>query len=224
MKKICVTTLVLAMITMTYVSIAQSKPKKESNNILMQQIQGTEISQIVLEIPESVTEGESFIVYVYGPEVEGFAVGFQYGDHITLQENTGPDGSVTLTAPLVDEDTSFIITARKKGHKPCHARITILNNDEMPLMELEIPQSVIEGESFVVFVHGSEIEGVAVGFQYGDLFIVEGYTGPDGSVTLTAPMVDEDTIFRIIARKTGYPAFGASITILNKISTNYIYL
>jgi len=143
MNKIFVMTLVLAMVTMTFVSVVQSRQENNdglkdpsletvSTITIIEEIPPTTDSEnlnhkMQLEIPQSVIEGESFVVYVYGPEVEGVAVGFKSGSYFSIEGYTGPDGSVTLTAPMVEKDTFVMIGARKEGYAPCVARITVLD-------------------------------------------------------------------------------------------------
>ena len=90
---------------------------------------------------------------------------------------------------------------------------------------LEMPESVTEGENFLVTIYGIDgpLEDVAVGFRRGDLYSIEGYTNLDGTIILKAPLVDEDTICEIGARKEGYEFTTDTIMVLNEIS-GYIQL
>ncbi len=163
-------------------------------------------------------EGREFVVGVYvlgygniSIPVSGATVLWVNGTYVT--DSTG---RVTLTAPLVNADIYFQIRATKKGYQDAVGRILILN--QLPQLVLVVPSQVHENEDFVAYVHdtsGIPVGGVRVGFRSGDLYFGGGTTGPNGTVIITAPQVNEDTVYEMGAMKSGYLSGVAYITVLD---------
>ena len=94
------------------------------------------------------------------------------------------------------------------------------------VLMIHAPRVVEEREPFRVIVtdyRGNPIEGVVVGASWSWMRCVF-YTGPDGSVSLEAPMVEKNTTFYIKASKDGYKSAYLTITVINKdIETGKIH-
>ena len=90
------------------------------------------IPELVITTLSSVTEEENFDVIVTVDEnpIQNAEVTF---DGITYSTNT--EGKITLTAPHVDEDTSYDITATHDEYNSAIATITVLNKEEPPIMD-----------------------------------------------------------------------------------------
>jgi len=169
---------------------------------------------------EQVEEGEEFsiIVYAYSeiPDIDTYPE-----NNVDIQFN-GSDYTITeeilfLTAPYVEEDTTFLINASKAGFVSDTKTITIQNLDETPSdsndFNLDIvPNSYLvkPGESFYVTVYYNNMpaEGVTVFIQNsGENEITNEY----GVAYLTAPK-DEETII-VKARKEGYDVASLELNI-----------
>jgi len=92
-----------------------------------------------------------------------------------------------------------------------------------PLIITPIPSTVPEGESFIVEVTaiGIPVEDVQVDFMEvgGDTFSTQ-FTGENGTVIITTPMVEQDTLCAVIASKGGYWFTTAFTTVLNDDSND----
>jgi len=209
-KKTPVITLAFILLSTTLISIQAIKP---TTLIPMQQEPLVQPLQLQLAIPSSMGEGREFVVGVYtsqGP-IADVIVFWLNGTYIT--DSTG---RVTLTAPMVDHDTSFEIRAIKQGYQDAVGQILIIN--QLPQLILIVPSEVHENDNFVTYVHdeyGNPIEGVRVGFRSGDYYFGGGFTGPDGTAVLTAPEVNHTTIYEIGALKSGYRSGFAQITVFD---------
>lgn len=157
---------------------------------------------------DEIYEEEYFIISVYAfnesdiPEWK-IDVDIEFNDiHYTIEET----GEITIKAPKIDQDTSFVILASKEGYNSTNGTITILNNeskDELLKLIIEPEQYTVDaGNQFSVLVKdedGNTMPGAEVAIQsFGDIRI----TDDDGRAWLTAPE-DEDSI-KIIAQKDGY--------------------
>jgi archaellum component FlaF (FlaF/FlaG flagellin family) len=157
---------------------------------------------------DEIYEEEYFIISVYSfnesdiPEWK-IDVDIEFNDiHYTIKET----GEITIKAPKIDQDTSFVILASKEGYNSTNGTITILDNESQdePLKLIIEPEvyTVDAGNQFSVLVKdedGNTIPGAEVAIQsFGDIRI----TDDDGRAWLTAPE-DEDSI-KIIAQKDGY--------------------
>ena len=94
---------------------------------------------LVIHTMLRVTEGELFPVFVTDNEsrsIENATVVF-----LNETYNTSRWGWLTLQAPMVDQNTDFIIIANKTGYLNATARITVEN--ELLIPELSIDSIVI---------------------------------------------------------------------------------
>jgi len=167
-------------------------------------------SQLIIEAPTSVEEGEIVEVRVSTEEgsVKNVAVTFA-GDTI-LTNNLG---IATFTAPYVDSDQEHIITVSKDGYLSASATITVENIPDSMQLKISNPSSVKEDEEFDIYVtvNGALISGVSV--QFSDTTKI---TNDNGICTFIAPPVTEDTSFLITASKEGYQSASATATVTDK--------
>ncbi len=86
------------------------------------------VDPLLIDFPSQVVEGDSFEVYVSvsGNGVENSIVSFLDSNYYT-DEN----GLVILSAPSVDENSSFLITANKKGFSKISSNINVINKKEI---------------------------------------------------------------------------------------------
>ena len=89
-------------------------------------LDGNNISQLVVDVPRSVIEGQFFNVYV---SADGFPIANASVDvpWVNISYYTNQNGSVTLRAPFVEFDTNFTILATKVGYLPGSASIIVLD-------------------------------------------------------------------------------------------------
>ena len=90
-------------------------------------VKNREMHQLEIEAPDLVTAGTPFIVSVTskGLPVETVSVYFQ--NHLFF---TNSSGQVIITAPLVEGDTRYEITAQKTGYLDASVFITVLPQEE----------------------------------------------------------------------------------------------
>jgi len=199
--------------------------------------QANEIGKKQLEIhaPSSVNEGGSFEVYVtvwnQSQPLSGVKVTFMGVVYIT-------NGTLHLTAPLVNHTMVQMIYAEKQGYVSAKQPITILDIPDQPRLILQAPAEVWGGDGFSVFVTDSQyhpISGARVTFfvylggnqsgnQSGNQtdYIEIHYT-VNGSAYFYAPYVEETTIGSLTAEKTGYLSDVTSIRIRQRPEQLIIY-
>ncbi len=162
-----------------------------------------------MDIPGYVYEEDVFQVSVTANNlpVENVQIGFNQELY-----QTDTNGQITLTAPSVSQDTEFIITASKTGYINAQDTLTVRKSPDGTSLELIVPGSVSEGNTFQVSVtsDGYAVEYVIVTFQ-GKNYL----TDDNGRLTIHAPEVIHDTSFKITALKTGYTSDEKWITIKN---------
>jgi len=147
-----------------------------------------------------------FVDYlVHGPQLPVLYVPIRFwveGNGISSQ-NIGISASVDFSLGYdVANDTDSVLVK------------VVENPDEVPKPQLVIsaPSLVSEGEPFDVTINANNdpIEDVKVTFN--DIIF---YAGPDGKVSPTAPLVDTDTDYIIIASKSGYNDDSKTVTVQN---------
>ena len=173
--------------------------------------------QLSIVAPLSVNESEIFQVSVSadGSPIEDVLVNFSGSTYYT-----GVDGTVSITAPLVDVNTDFPITAFKSGFLSDGTSITVTDSSTPPAepqLVLSAPSSVVEGNVFQVSVmaDGGFVKNVFIDFSG-----VTKSTDVNGMVTFTAPLVDENTSYSIVAYKSGFLSDEASIIVMGSSSTS----
>jgi hypothetical protein len=137
-------------------------------------------------------EGDTLIVTVKseGDPVEGVSV--QFGIET---KTTDSDGEATFTAPNPGvESAVYIIKAEKTGYITDSLSITVIKVWQISIIgPSEAPNP---GEEFTITIiaKGSPLAGATATFD-GKTYT----SGGDGKITLTAPEVDEETEYTIIA-------------------------
>ena len=99
-----------------------------SSSIIVREMVSTEPNkQLFINSPSSVLEGNQFsvIITVDSELIENAIV--EFNDN---QISTPINGTVIFTAPLVDEDTTYVISASHDKYDPATTEITILNRVE----------------------------------------------------------------------------------------------
>jgi len=166
----------------------------------------------VIALPSPVTEESIFTVTVK-EESTGFVVvgaDVLFDGHI---QQTNANGRVTFTAPEVEENTSYPITATHDNALGS-TTIIVLNSPEPPKLVIIANFTVIERDPFTVTVKGESTEDAVAGVDV--TFDGEtNQTDANGQVNFTAPEVDESTIYTITATLGGYQEGTAMITVLN---------
>ena len=208
-KKIVITTLVFAMITTAispFCGQAKQPILKQPSGI------GTNpdrnISRLVISAPLSVLEGEGFLVTV--TDGDGYPV---YGAIVTFWNQTyyTQNGSVFIVAPEVSDTMGAIIEARAFEYQTAETYITIIDRSDQ--LVIHAPTYVLEGSTFLVTVtdaNNNPLDHIRVSF------LNETYLTMNGSVRLTAPVVDEDLVTEIRAWQFEYFPATALITIINE--------
>ncbi len=192
--------------------INASKPGYEFDQALITVI----VNSLIIYAPSEVIEGESFVVNVtdiVGNPIENAIVSCPVYPTYTFQTNR--DGIALPTAPNVEEDTTFNLTASKDGYQSGITEIRVNDNTSLPEEQLVIivSSSVTEGQIFEITVTAGDafIENVKIEFN-GEAY----YTETDGTAAITAPQVEEDTGYLITASKADYLPNAIWIAVLNK--------
>ncbi|MFO8078305.1 MAG: carboxypeptidase-like regulatory domain-containing protein [Thermoplasmatota archaeon] len=173
-----------------------------------------ENKQMAIDTISSVGSQQNFTVSVYeinatnetpSPYLVGVTIVFN--NHTYSIPVTDEDGEISITAPSVTENTTFLLIAQKQGYQNATASIMITPFSPSTSKQLYIntEQFTVEAEKqFTVTVYdetGTPISGATVGIQN---HIEKGFvsiTNPQGQASLQAP--NEDTI-TLIAQKQGY--------------------
>ena len=153
---------------------------------------------------DNIDENDYFIISVYVFNESGVPewkidVDIEFNDiHYTIDEYA----EITLRAPEVDSDRSFVVYASKEGYNSSNNTITVLNK---VIKELQInTEDVVDGGNiFTVYVYdenGDPLSGVLIAIE--DIWEERDETDEYGKAYLTAPE-DKDTI-TILAQKDGY--------------------
>lgn len=172
---------------------------------------GEEQPMLILSAPSSVREGDNFDVSVadnHSMIITHATVKFLGTPHLT-----GINGMVTFTAPLVDSNTTFTITANKTGYINDSIDIMIIDtNPSTPQLSINTPQSIDERSIFqaTVMADNLPVPSVTLSFN-GKIFT----TNNNGNANLTAPSVIQDTPYIIVANKIGYQNGETWITVKN---------
>jgi hypothetical protein len=202
--------------------INASKPGFESDQALITVL----VNSLILYVPSEVIEGERFearVTDIIDNPIENAIISCPIFPTYTFHTNR--DGIALLTAPNVDEDTTYDLTARKDGYQSGVTKIRVNDNASLPEEQLVIivTSSVVEGESFTITVtaNGAPIENVEIEFN-GETY----YTRSDGTAAIMAPEVIQDTNYLITASKTDYLPNTIWIAVLNEeiiVAEGWIY-
>lgn len=140
---------------------------------------------------EEVCEGEFFVVSVLDPNsgedspyLRDVFIKFDGGTyHITLENE---QAEISIEAPSVYDDTTYIINASKEGYVSTETNITVLNKKLVITLDY---YTINVNERFSVLITdestGDPVEGVAVKIVETDVDVQ--YTKANGRVTLVAP-------------------------------------
>ncbi|RLF33434.1 MAG: hypothetical protein DRM98_02290 [Thermoplasmata archaeon] len=172
---------------------------------------------LLVQANSSVVEGEKFTVKV---TFHGAPTYKDYGfpEEVTFNGETKTadpvTGIVNFTAPEVDEDTVFTITAKKDWnavdeHHPDQGnvitmgetRITVLNKPDTLDLVVIAPSSVMERKDFEVLVKAdaTPVPGAIVIFNG-----IPHITNSEGKTTFSAPEVSKDKEYTIYANLIGF--------------------
>jgi len=162
----------------------------------------------------SVIENEDFEVLVTSEGTPINNVKIEFDNKVYY---TDASGSVTITAPMVDGNSSYKIYANKTGYVYDSVQITVINvpPEEYAQLEISASDSVNEEEFFQVTIKadGTPVEAATVLFAGGS-YLTDG----NGIVNLFAPLVDSNTVYSIDASKTGYISAKSSIIVYDESS------
>ncbi|MCX6665927.1 MAG: hypothetical protein NT038_07730 [Euryarchaeota archaeon] len=167
-------------------------------------------TSLQLAIPPSMMEGREFTVGVYtssGPTAYAMV------NCLNVSYMTNANGIVVLTAPSVDYDISFGISAHKQGYQDAFGSILILNHEPYLAMEIFPSPSILEGSTFIVRITAEQEPIASAEISWLNQTY---YTSYNGTVTLIAPYVDSDTNFIVSAHKEGYVDVGCYILVQNE--------
>jgi len=171
--------------------------------------------RIEIRTPSFIIEKREFKVRVLvdGKPVEGASVQLIYGDIYYKIVFTDIYGYVTFCAPKFNGVKVVRIIAKKDG---LTTSVTVPIIPSQNILIIHAPRMVEEEKSFKVIVTDSNkipVEDAMVTVSWMRCVF---YTGPDGSVSLEAPMVKKNTTFYISASKDGYISTYLTITVINK--------
>ena len=152
--------------------------------------------------PDQVNESISFDISVLVQDVPlpNATVSFAGRQYMTSAQ-----GSCTVTAPSVSSNHTYELSVEKFGYPSKSISILVRDTGSLPgqydQLTLVAPDSVIEGNQFLVTVISNQqpVSNVQISF---DSRMV--YTSADGTATLQAPDVEDDTVFTIQAVKSEY--------------------
>ena len=176
-------------------------------SLILPRVLCVEGENLQIQSVDEVLEGEFFTVSVLDPEYSGNETPFLID--VTIMFNgrvyqitiDDEDGEKTLLAPLVNQDTNFIINASKNGYNSTNKTIKVLNYPKLEIIPLD-GWTVDAGQKFSIKINddqGNSVVGAVVAIaEFGNSDITDG----EGIATLIAP-TDKETIY-IIAQKDGY--------------------
>lgn len=177
---------------------------------------------LVIFSSDAVYEAENFDVIITsdGLPVKDAIVSFDAEDY-----TTDDDGKVTIDAPLVLSNQSFVIIVSKTGYIGNESTILVLNNDSSldPEQNLVIscPNSIYESSVLNVTIT-SDGEAVSyVNIVFNDENFVTDY---DGFVSIITPLVNTETDFLIAASKPGFISDSKTISVLDSSETSITLL
>jgi hypothetical protein len=162
--------------------------------------------QLFIEVNDEVYENEDFLVSAYTLDENDMPI-FQIGVEIEFNgmpyNITDESAVVSIKAPQVSKDTSYIIKASKSGYASFQTTITVKKQLSLIITLDGSKYTVKTNEKFSVVVkdeNDNPIAGATVGIQ-GGIGDVEP-TNVDGRAWLTAP--SDRTEITIKAQKEGY--------------------
>ena len=171
----------------------------------------------VIESIDVVEEGREFEVRVKNPSGEplgGVRVNF-----FSVSKFTNDKGCVSFTAPAVENDEIFMLTAEYGDFAPAFKLIKVLDvkKNNLTLNIFTVP-IIMEGENLLLKVrdnYGYPVENAIVFFGEKEI----GYTDDYGEIFIKAPEVERDKYISIHAIKYGYGSASFSLLVKNKGKT-----
>ena len=174
-----------------------------------------ELDELVITAPSSAYELDGFQVKVMSGNfpVENVIVNFN-----EINYPTDEDGFVKITAPEVEVDKEYLITASKDNYNSDEKYISILDssNPAQGQLIIDSPQYVLELDNFLITIASNSIPVSDVIVNFSGLSVL---TDSNGEATLTAPSVTDDTKYFISAEKNGYLSDENEVTVLDETST-----
>jgi len=185
---------------------------KESYNSTEVNILIIDTPQLIIDAPSSIVEGETFSVIITiddGNPVKHALVTFNDVSFLS-----SISGRVNFNTLFVEEDTLYEITTEKEGYISDQEDIMVINQIVTePQLIIDAPSSIDEGENFSVIItidDGNPVKHALVTFN--DVSFLSSISG---RVKFTAPFVEEDTKYTIIASKEGHTTAVVNIMIIN---------
>lgn len=172
-------------------------------------------STMIVEVsPSTIISEEYFTISVYDPSITNETpyltnVIIQFNKEIYTISSDDDSGEISIQAPDVLVNTSFLINAFKEGYSPTNKTILVIPGDPTLSFELHIillsdTYEIKAYDQFTILVtnlDGIPINGATVEIQG---FEKEGYvtiTDANGEATLTAPNIKE---INLLTKKHGY--------------------
>ena len=139
-----------------------------------------------IHAPSSVLEGLPFSISVTSTEIPVQNVTIEFNNEIF---HTDLQGIVLLTAPLVDESTDYLLSAKKTGYQSDTTWITVLNKEEEQTETAWIygvvtstEGNTLEGVSICILIGGTDMKMCMFTKDQGEYYVAI----PPGTHTLQA--------------------------------------
>jgi hypothetical protein len=163
--------------------------------------------------PQTITELTDFQITVTKNGVVNQPVAEATVTFNSLMKTSDQAGHVHFTAPEVDVNKPFTVTAVKSGFNDGIFLLTVIDTSGSPQLLLTAPSSIIEGRQFTVTVsvNGQPLAGASVTFN-GQIIT----TDTTGNAQFIAPLVDQTQQFIITAQMESFLPVTASITVVDQ--------
>jgi len=177
-------------------------------------------------VPSGITSGTKGIQYSYSTSTTDLDEDqvyymWDWGDELSDWLGPHPSGVTVETDHTWTEQGSYEIKVKSKDIYDAESSwsssliVTISDQPFEKELAINVVSTVVESDLFTVTVKQEDTEGVVTG---ADVTFNEEtkQTNENGQVTFTAPFVDDDTGYTIIANKEEYQSDTATITVLNE--------
>jgi hypothetical protein len=163
-------------------------------------------------IPSTVVSGDMFTVSVLDPDIKNETpyltdVAIVFNDMIYLITSENDTGEITIQAPNVLTNTTYVLTAYKEGYLDTNVSLNVTAMEPSPSFELFITaetDNIRAYQTFGIIVTDADavpIESALVYIQGNDPNESDIRSDKNGHTYLTAPNLEKITI---IAKKQGY--------------------
>jgi hypothetical protein len=187
-------------------------------------------------VPSGITSGSKGIEYSYSTsttDLDGDQIYYMWnwGDEISSWIGPYPSGETIETTHTWTEQGNYKVKVKSKdilnAESSWSSSLTVTISDQPSEKELviNVASTVVEESQFTVTIIREDtnepVMSVDVTFNEETK-----QTDEDGEVTFTAPSVDEDTYYPVIANKDGYQSDIVTIKVLDRdedASKGYIY-